>query len=147
MSVVILGGNECMVRQYMDICDTFSCKAKVYPKMSACMKKIGSPDLLILFTGTVSHKMIKCALNDIKGKKTTSVIYACFDSIRFSISSKYSPLVNLPFSTTTDSIRSCCPVPHYSAQALFPHPEWRVPELQVYFYPVQSCLLYTSRCV
>ena len=60
-----------MVRQYMDICDTFSCKAKVYPKMSACMKKIGSPDLLILFTGTVSHKMIKCALNDIKGKKTT----------------------------------------------------------------------------
>ena len=35
------------------------------------MKKIGSPDLLILFTGTVSHKMIKCALNDIKGKKTT----------------------------------------------------------------------------
>ena len=40
MSVVILGGNECMVRQYMDICDTFSCKAKVYPKMSACMKKI-----------------------------------------------------------------------------------------------------------
>ena len=65
MSVVILGGNECMVRQYMDICDTYSCKAKVYPKMSGCMKKIGSPDLLILFTGTVSHKMVKCALNDI----------------------------------------------------------------------------------
>ena len=40
--------------------------------MSACMKKIGSPDLLILFTGTVSHKMIKCALNDIKGKKHIS---------------------------------------------------------------------------
>ena len=71
MSVVILGGNECMVRQYMDICDTYSCKAKVYPKMSGCMKKIGSPDLLILFTGTVSHKMVKCVLNDIKGKKTT----------------------------------------------------------------------------
>ena len=43
MSVVILGGNECMVRQYMDICDTFSCKAKVYPKMSACMKKNRQP--------------------------------------------------------------------------------------------------------
>ena len=76
MSVVILGGNECMVRQYMDICDTYSCKAKVYPKMSGCMKKIGSPDLLILFTGTVSHKMVKCALNDIKGKfvKTSDII-------------------------------------------------------------------------
>ena len=70
MSVVIIGGNECMVRQYMDICDTYSCKAKVYPKMSGCMKKIGSPDLLILFTNTMSHKMLHCALSETKGGET-----------------------------------------------------------------------------
>lgn len=51
MSVVILGGNECMVRQYMDICDTYSCKAKVYPKMSGCMKKNRQPRSAYSFYG------------------------------------------------------------------------------------------------
>ncbi|MBO5273491.1 MAG: DUF2325 domain-containing protein [Clostridia bacterium] len=63
MSVVIVGGNECMVRQYKDLCGAYNCKAKVYPKMAKGLTDIGSPDLLILFTGTVSHKMIRCALN------------------------------------------------------------------------------------
>lgn len=65
MSVVILGGNECMTRQYLDLCGKFKCKAKVYPKMSGSMKNIGSPDLLVVFTGTVSHKMLRCALCDL----------------------------------------------------------------------------------
>ena len=41
MSVVILGGNECMVREYKDLCREYQCKAKVYPKMSGAMKKLG----------------------------------------------------------------------------------------------------------
>lgn len=71
MSVVIVGGNECMVRQYKDLCGAYKCKAKVYPKMTAGLKNIGSPDLLVLFTNTVSHKMIRCALSEAKGQNTT----------------------------------------------------------------------------
>ncbi|MBQ8509801.1 MAG: DUF2325 domain-containing protein [Clostridia bacterium] len=66
MSVVIVGGNECMTRQYKDLCGQYRCKAKVYPKMTSGLKDIGSPDLLILFTNTVSHKMIRCALSEVK---------------------------------------------------------------------------------
>ena len=31
-------------------------------------KKIGAPDLLILFTSTVSHKMVNCAVEEAKRK-------------------------------------------------------------------------------
>lgn len=68
MSVVIVGGNECMIRQYKNLCSEYKCKAKVYPKMSGSLKNIGTPDLLILFTNTVSHKMIRCALRETKGQ-------------------------------------------------------------------------------
>lgn len=68
MSVVIVGGNECMIRQYKDLCSAYKCKAKVYPKMTNGLKNIGSPDLLVLFTNTVSHKMIRCALSEVKGQ-------------------------------------------------------------------------------
>ena len=64
MSVVIVGGNECMTRQYKDLCSRYCCKAKVYPKMENGLKHIGTLDLLVLFTNTVSHKMIHCALRD-----------------------------------------------------------------------------------
>ncbi len=68
MSVVIVGGNECMARQYKDICGEYNCKAKIYPKVNKGLKSIGSPDLLVLFTGTVSHKMVRSALSEIRGK-------------------------------------------------------------------------------
>lgn len=68
MSVVIIGGNECMTRQYIDLCGEYRCKAKVYPKMKSSMKNFGSPDLLVLFTNTVSHKMVQCALSGTKGR-------------------------------------------------------------------------------
>lgn len=70
MSVVIVGGNECMTRKYIDLCGEYNCKAKVYPKMTSGLKNIGNPDLLVLFTNTVSHKMVRCALSETKGKNT-----------------------------------------------------------------------------
>lgn len=70
MSVVIVGGNECMTRQYINLCGEYKCKAKVYPKMTGGLKNIGSPDLLVLFTNTVSHKMVRCALSETKGSNT-----------------------------------------------------------------------------
>ena len=59
MSVVIIGGNECMVCQYEGICKKHGCKAKVFAKENgAIRKKLGCPDFFILFTNTVSHKMV-----------------------------------------------------------------------------------------
>ena len=50
MSVVIIGGHDRMVSQYKKICREFKCKAKVFTQMSTNMdKKIGCPDLLVLF--------------------------------------------------------------------------------------------------
>ena len=67
MSIVIVGGNERMVCQYEDICKGFGCKAKVFAKEKGAMKKkIGAPDLLILFTNTVSHKMVNTAIQEAK---------------------------------------------------------------------------------
>lgn len=68
MSVVIIGGNECMVRQYKELCEEYQCKAKVFPKQKSSLKGIGNPDLLVLFTGTVSHKMVCNALNETRGQ-------------------------------------------------------------------------------
>lgn len=73
MSVVIVGGNECMERQYKDICKDFGCKAKIFARFDSRLNnKIGSPDLMILFTSTVSHKMVKIALTE--AKKTKSIV-------------------------------------------------------------------------
>ena len=67
MSVVIIGGNECMSRKYTDICQEHGCKAKVFAKEKGAMKKkLGCPDLMILFTNTVSHKMVNSALQEAK---------------------------------------------------------------------------------
>ena len=34
----------------------------------ATLKSIGDPDLLVLFTGTVSHKMVRSTLRETRGK-------------------------------------------------------------------------------
>lgn len=63
MSVVIVGGHDRMVCQYKKICKLYQCKAKVFTQMSANLSsQIGTPDLIILFTNTVSHKMAHCAV-------------------------------------------------------------------------------------
>jgi hypothetical protein len=74
MSVVIIGGNECMVCQYEEICKKHGCKAKVFVKeKSGFKKKIGNPDLMILFTNTVSHKMVYSAMTEAKRNNTQIV--------------------------------------------------------------------------
>ena len=66
MSVVIVGGNERMVCRYENICRQHGYKAKVFVKESGAIKRMGNPDLLILFTNTVSHKMVISALDEAK---------------------------------------------------------------------------------
>lgn len=54
-----------MVCQYKKICKEYQCKAKVFTQMSGNLKEqIGCPDLIVLFTNTVSHKMVKCAVSE-----------------------------------------------------------------------------------
>ena len=67
MSVVIIGGHDRMVRQYKEICENHKYKAKVFTQMKTGLDKlIGRPDLLILFTKTVSHKMVNTAIQEAK---------------------------------------------------------------------------------
>ena len=69
MSIVIIGGNDCMVCQYKTLCKQYNCRAKVFTQMKGSFRnKIGTPDLLVLFTNTVSHKMVNCAISETKGQ-------------------------------------------------------------------------------
>ena len=67
MSIVIIGGHDRMVCQYKEFCKNYNCKVTVFTQMSGNLRtKIGKPDVCVLFTNTVSHKMVKCALEEAK---------------------------------------------------------------------------------
>lgn len=67
MSVVIVGGNECMAGQYESICREHGCKAKVFTKENGSLrKKVGTAGLLILFIRPVSHKMALSVIQEAK---------------------------------------------------------------------------------
>ena len=60
--------------EYKKICKEHKCKAKVFTQMPAKLSsQIGSPDLIILFTNTVSHKMVKCAVAEAERSKAEVV--------------------------------------------------------------------------
>ena len=74
MSVVIVGGNDCMVCRYKNLCKKYAYKAKVFTQVPSDFKsKIGSPDLVVLFTSTVSHSMVRCALREAQRKNADVV--------------------------------------------------------------------------
>ena len=59
-----------MVCQYKTLCKKYGHRAKVFTQMTSTRKdQIGSPDLLVLFTATVSHKMVRCVLSECKNQK------------------------------------------------------------------------------
>ena len=69
MSVVILGGNECMERNYKNLCREYRHDAKVMIKPTGGVKrKMGNPDMVIFFTGAMSHKMLHGALTELRGQ-------------------------------------------------------------------------------
>ena len=78
MSVVVIGGNDCMATRYKDICKGYNCKAKVFTQMPSDFEnKLGNPDLMVVFTNTCSHKMVnvvdrKARKNDIPVAKIHS---------------------------------------------------------------------------
>ena len=79
MSVVIIGGHDRMVCQYKRICKRYQCKAKVFTQMAGNLRdQIGSPDLIVLFTNTVSHKMVRCAVTE--AEKSNANVVRCHTS-------------------------------------------------------------------
>lgn len=79
MSIVIVGGHDRMVCQYKKICKSFNHKAKVFTHMSADLnKQIGTPDMFVVFTNTVSHKLVKCAMDE--AKRTNAQVIRCHTS-------------------------------------------------------------------
>jgi hypothetical protein len=64
---VLVGGHDRMHDEYKEICTRRGHYVKVYTQMPARFDKaIGNPDGIVLFTGTVSHNMIRMA---VKGQK------------------------------------------------------------------------------
>ena len=87
MSVVVIGGNDCMATRYRDVCKAYNCKAKVFTQMpSDFEKKMGVPDLMVVFTNTCSHKMVnsvdrKSRKNDIPVAKIHSASVSALKSV------------------------------------------------------------------
>lgn len=68
-----------MHRLYIDACKRYGCKAKVFTQMEGNMRRtIGSPDLMIVFTNTVAHKMVACALCE--AKRCSAKVERCHSS-------------------------------------------------------------------
>ena len=63
-----------MACKYKELCEQYNCKAKVFTQVPKNLEqKIGSPDMVVLFTHTVSHRMVNCAVNEAKRKKINVV--------------------------------------------------------------------------
>lgn len=75
MSAVIVGGNERMIRRYEEMCREYSLSAKVYIEAERGIQNFGCPDLLVLFTGTMSHKMLQMVTKQAK-KRNIRTVYS-----------------------------------------------------------------------
>lgn len=70
MSIVLVGGHERMEDEYKIIGNRHGHKIKVFTQMPPRFEKsIGLPDAIVLFTSTVSHKMVLTAVKEARKKK------------------------------------------------------------------------------
>ena len=69
MSVVNSDGDESRERNGRRICMDFRHEAKVLIKpVGGLKRKMGNPDMVIFFTGAMSHKMLQGAMSELKGQ-------------------------------------------------------------------------------
>ncbi len=69
MSIILVGGHDRMHSVYKDTFSKMGHKVKIFTQMPAHFnKKIGKPDVILLFTKTVSHKMVITAMKEAKRK-------------------------------------------------------------------------------
>ncbi len=79
MSIVIVGGHDRMHCRYKEICKKHKCKCKVFTQCPADFQsRIGSPDLIVVFTKTVAHKMLHVAC--LQAERTGAKIKHCNSS-------------------------------------------------------------------
>ena len=61
--------------KYKEICMEHGCKCKVFNKCPANFgNQIGNPELVVIFTGAASHKMLNTASKQVK-KNGTKIAY------------------------------------------------------------------------
>lgn len=71
LNIVIVGGHDCMHCRYKQICKKYGCKCKVFTQCPADFQnQIGSPEMIVVFTKTVAHKMLRCACKQAERTKT-----------------------------------------------------------------------------
>lgn len=69
MSIILVGGHDRMHEMYRSVGDKHGHRMKIFTQMPAKFEKaIGTPDAMVLFTNTVSHKMVKTAMKEAKRK-------------------------------------------------------------------------------
>lgn len=69
MSILVVGGHDRMHDTYKNIGCKYGHKVKVFTQMPPKFEKlIGEPDLIVLLTNTVSHKMVTIAVKEAKRK-------------------------------------------------------------------------------
>lgn len=84
MSIVIVGGHDKMQCRYKEICKKHGCKCKVFTQCPANFKgQIGNPDVIVVFTGTVAHKMLNAAL--FQAKKSGANMLYCNSSSAYAL--------------------------------------------------------------
>ncbi|MCG8501530.1 MAG: DUF2325 domain-containing protein [Firmicutes bacterium] len=93
MSIVLVGGHDRMHDIYKAVCKKFGHKVKVFTQMPAKFnRQIGNPDGILLFTKTVSHKMVGVAIKEAKRKNIPVV--RCHNSSTVSLEQSIKLLEN-----------------------------------------------------
>lgn len=96
MSILLIGGHERMEDIYIRKGKEKGHKVKVMNKMMTNFtKRIGSPDAIIIFTNTVSHKMVVTAEN--LAKKNEVAIIKCHTSSQFALQNILEDIDNLAY--------------------------------------------------
>jgi len=74
MKIVLVGGHDRMHCEYKNIGDRYGHTIKVFTQLPPRFDKtIGVPDAIVVFTSTVSHKMVHTAVKEAK-KKSIPVV-------------------------------------------------------------------------
>lgn len=74
MSILLIGGHERMEKIYIDQGKEKGIRIKVLGKMKTHLeKRIGNPDAIVIFTNTVSHKMV-IAAEQVAKKRNLEII-------------------------------------------------------------------------
>lgn len=83
-----------MHSEYEKICKELGHKIKIFTQMKARFSKaIGSPDAVVIFTNTVSHKMVKVA--SVEAKKRNILIVRCHTSSRYALENTIKHIENI----------------------------------------------------